>query len=135
MNKKYNISYSIPFVTRRNTSIPKKLKRRQHMTFIMTSSNDDKSDICQLIFIKTYSIFSIQYMYRISCKMDKHFLRCSMFFHRGPTSPPPAALRFSKKNSPGRVESNFVFYSIMGQKTKAGCLNFSYYWLNLNFNF
>ena len=26
-------------LTRRNTSIPKKLKKRQHMTFVMTSSN------------------------------------------------------------------------------------------------
>ena len=59
-------------------------------------------------FIKTYSILSIQYMYEISCKMDKHFLRYRMFFHRGPTSPPPppafskVALRFSK--SPVQVE-------------------------------
>ena len=33
-------------------------------------------------------------MYKISYKVDKGFLRYSMFFHRGPTSPD---LRFSKK--------------------------------------
>ena len=38
------------FVTRRNTSIPKNLKTRQHMAFVMTSSNDEKSDICQFFY-------------------------------------------------------------------------------------
>ena len=57
------------------------------MAFMMTSSNDCKSDICQF-FIKTYSIFLIQYMYKISCKSDKTFQRYSMFFHHGPTSHP-----------------------------------------------
>ena len=48
------------------------------------------------IFIKTYSILSIQYMYKISRKMDKHFLRYNMFFHPVATSSPPPslALRF-----------------------------------------
>ena len=58
------------------------------MTFMMTSSNDDKSDTSQF-FIKTYTILSIQYMYKISCKMDKDFLKYSMFFPGGPTAPPP----------------------------------------------
>ena len=59
-------------------------------------------------FIKTYTILSIQYMYKISCKMDKDFLKYSMFFPRGPTGPSPhpthkkKAMRFSKKPSPGR---------------------------------
>ena len=53
-------------------------------------------------FIKTYSILPIQYMYKISCKIDKNCLRYSLFFHHGPTSPP--SLRFSKKPSPGRVK-------------------------------
>ena len=74
-------------LTRRNTSIPKNLKKRLHMTFMMTSSNDGKSDICQ-VFIKTYSILSVQYMYKVSCKMDKHVLRYSTCFHRGPSSTP-----------------------------------------------
>ena len=64
-------------------------------------------------FIKTYSILSIQYMYKISCKMDKNVLRYSMFFHRGSTSFP--ALRFSKKTSPSKVNQikchkNHFFY-------------------------
>ena len=71
--------------TRRNTLIPTKFKQCQHMTFMMTSFNDDKSDICQF-FIKTYSILSIQY--KISCKMDKNFL-IYMCFH-----PPPPSLQF-----------------------------------------
>ena len=70
-------------LTRRNTSIPKKLSKCQHMTFMMTSSNDGKSDICHF-FIKSYSILSIQY--EISCKTDKCFLR--HMFHRGPTRSP-----------------------------------------------
>ena len=56
-------------LTRANTLIPKKPKKRQHLTFMIMSSNDDKSDIYQF-FVKTYSILSIQYMYKISCKMD-----------------------------------------------------------------
>ena len=85
-------------LTRRNTSIPKSLKKRQHMTFILTSSNDDRSGICQF-FIKTYSILSMQYMYKISCKMDKYFLRYSMFFHCG-TSRPPNTPDIFKKDQP-----------------------------------
>ena len=72
------------------------------MTFMKMSSNDNKSCICQF-FIKVYCILSIQYMYKISCKMDEHFLRYSMLFHRGPTRNPPV-LRFSKKPSPGGVK-------------------------------
>ena len=41
---------------RRNTWIPKKLKKRQHMTFMMTSSNDDKSDICKFFYQNLYHI-------------------------------------------------------------------------------
>ena len=47
-------------------------------------------------------------MYKISCKMDKDFLKYSMFFPGGPTAPPPPhppqkkAMRFSKKPSPAR---------------------------------
>ena len=43
-------------------------------------------------------------MYNISCRMNKNFLRYSIFFHRGPTRSPPA-LRFSKKPSLGRVKT------------------------------
>ena len=66
--------------TRRNTSIPTKLKKCQRITFMMTSPNDGKSDIC-LFFIKTYSILSVQC--KISCKIDKNFLRY-MFFQLPP---------------------------------------------------
>ena len=37
-------------LARRNTSIPKKLKKHQHMTFMMMSSNDGKNDICQFFY-------------------------------------------------------------------------------------
>ena len=70
------------------------------MTFMMMSSNDDKSDIYHFFFFKTYSILSIQYMYQFSCRMNKKVLRYSILFHLGPTRLPPA-LRFSK--SPAQV--------------------------------
>ena len=71
-------------LTKRNTSIPKKVKKRQHMTFMMMSSNGDKVTFVNFL-INTYSILSIHYMYKISCKMDKNLPRYSMFSHRGPT--------------------------------------------------
>ena len=78
-------------LTRRNTSFPKKLKKRQHMTFKVTFAN---------FFIKTYSILSIHYLSKVSCKMDKDFLRYIKLFHWGPTRTPLSlALRFSKKPS------------------------------------
>ena len=97
-------------LTRRNTSIPKKLKKRKLTTFMMASSNDGKSDIYQF-FIQTYPILLIQYMYKISCKMDRNFLRYSMFFHHGPASPPtpPPILWFSNKPSPGRVNTDSAY--------------------------
>ena len=51
--------------------------------------------------IKTRCILSVSYMYKVSCKMDKNFLRYSMFFHRGPTSlpSPTPVLRFSKRSN------------------------------------
>ena len=55
-------------LTKRNTSIPKKVKTRQHMTFMMSSNN--KMTFVNF-FINTYSILSIHYMYKISCKVDK----------------------------------------------------------------
>ena len=40
-------------------------------------------------------------MYKISCKIDKDFLRYSMFLHRGPTSPaPPPSPEIFKKAQP-----------------------------------
>ena len=50
-------------------------------------------------------------MYKISCKMAKTFLRSSIFFHHGPTSPSPPqpALKFSKKPSPGRVNLKHTY--------------------------
>ena len=49
-------------LTRRNTSIPKSLKKRQHMTFIMTSSNDDRSAICQFFYQDLFRIVSTVYV-------------------------------------------------------------------------
>ena len=54
------------------------------MTFTMTSSNEYKSDICQF-FYEYLFILSIQYMYKTSWKMNKHFRRYNIFFHRQPT--------------------------------------------------
>ena len=52
----------MPFVTRKNTSIPKKLKKRQCMNFMMTSSNDDKSDICQFFYQDLFHIVNTEYV-------------------------------------------------------------------------
>ena len=66
-------------LTRRNTSVPKKLKKRQYMTFMMTTSNDDKRDICQ---------FFYQDLFRIVNTVDIQNMRCRMFFHPLPPHPP-----------------------------------------------
>ena len=63
------------------------------MTFMMTSSNDDKSGIFQFFYQDFFHIVNT-----VKCKMDENFLRYSMFFHHWST-------RFSKKPSPGRVKS------------------------------
>ena len=65
------------------------------MTFMMTSSSDDKVTFVKFV-IKTYSILSIQYVYKISYKIDIHFLRYSMFFL--------GIEIFKKKPSPVRVK-------------------------------
>ena len=67
------------------------------MTFMMTSSSDDKVTFVKFV-IKTYSILSIQYMYKISYKMDINFLRYSMFFSPRAYYFPPV-LKFSEKSS------------------------------------
>ena len=41
---------------RRNRSIPTKLKKCQQTTFVMTSSDDDKSDICQFFYQDLFHI-------------------------------------------------------------------------------
>ena len=71
------------------------------MTFMMTSSNDDKFFFIKFFqvidfFIETCSILSIQYMHKISCKTDKYFLRYSICFHRGPNRPPSQPWDFQK---------------------------------------
>ena len=58
-------------LTRRTASIPKKLKhinishipkKRQHMTFMMTSSSDHKSNICQVCYQDLLHIISTVYV-------------------------------------------------------------------------
>ena len=56
-------------------------------------------------FIKTYSILFTQYMYKISCKIQKYFQHA--FSPRAYWPHPthlPQALRFSKKHSPSRLK-------------------------------
>ena len=52
------------------------------MTFMITSSNDDKSDSCQFFYQDLFHIDNTVYV-KISCKMDKNFLRYTKFFHHG----------------------------------------------------
>ena len=66
----------------------------------MTSSTDDKSDICQFFYqdlfhiVNTVQNNTIKYntmQYKLSHKMDQSFLRYSVFFQfflRRPTNPP-----------------------------------------------
>ena len=76
-------------LTRRNTSIPKK---HRHMTFMMTSLNDNKSDICHFFYQDLFHITNTVYA--------QNFLRYSMFFHRRPTSP-----------DQGMVNQRYSFFS------------------------
>ena len=72
------------------------------MNFVTMSSKECKSHICRF-FVKTFSLLSIQYMFELSCKMDKMFLRYSMFFSRRPTRILPqsfTATRFLKIPAP-----------------------------------
>ena len=56
-------------------------------------------------FINTYSILSIQYMYKISCKIHKNFQHVfsPQAYWPHPTHL-PQAMRFSKKHSPSRLK-------------------------------
>ena len=92
---------------------------------MMTSSTDDKSDICQFFYqdlfhiVNTVQNNTIKYntmQYKLSHKMDQSFLRYSVFFqffHRRPTNPPhppptplphKQALRFWKNPNHGKVK-------------------------------
>ena len=72
------------------------------MTFMITPSNDDKSDICQFFYQDFFHIVNTV-MYKILCKIYKIFLRYNMLFHRGPIST-PSSPDISQKPSPGRVK-------------------------------
>ena len=52
-------------LTRRNTSIPKKLKKRKLTTFMMASSNDGKSDIYQFFYPDLSHIVNTVYVQNI----------------------------------------------------------------------
>ena len=54
----------------------------------------------------------MQYMYKISCKMDKNFLSCSMFLHRRPTRPPLPSLEILIRPSPGKVNWATLTYPL-----------------------
>ena len=59
------------------------------MTFMMTPSNDDKSDICQFFYQDLFHIVN-KYMYKILCKMEmtKIFWDTACFFTAGLLAPP-----------------------------------------------
>ena len=69
-------------LTRRNTSLPQKFNKHQHMNFVTMSSKDSKSHI-YWFFIETFSLLSIQYMFELSCKTDKCFWDTACFFSAG----------------------------------------------------
>ena len=72
------------------------------MTFMMTSQMMTEVIFVIFFFVKTYSILSIQYMYKISCKNGQNSSEIQHAFHHGPTSPPPSP-DIVKKAQPGRV--------------------------------
>ena len=55
------------------------------MTFMMMSSDDAKSDICQFFY---QDLFDTE-IYKILFKMDKNFLRYISFHCRPTMTPPP----------------------------------------------
>ena len=93
-------------LTKRNTSVPKKVKKRQHMTFMMSSNNDKVTFVN--FFINTYSILSIHYMYKISCIVDKKSSEIQHVFSPRTYQAPPPALRFSEKLISDRVKEEFI---------------------------
>ena len=68
---------------RRNTSIPKKLKKPQHMTFMMMSSNDDKSDIYQFFFLRLIPYCQYSICTNFHVKWTKKFWDTAYFFTSG----------------------------------------------------
>ena len=58
----------------------------------------------------------MQYMYKISCKIDKDFLRYSMFLHHGPTrpAPPPPPQPWDFQKGPAQVGLNFTIENKIG---------------------
>ena len=72
------------------------------MTFMMTSQMMTEVIFVIFFFVKTYSILSIQYMYKISCKNGQNSSEIQHAFHHGPTSPPPSP-DIVKRAQPGRV--------------------------------
>ena len=71
-------------------------------------------------FIKTCSILSIQYMYKISCKMDRIFWDTACLFTADLLAPSLPPVRFWKNPSSGRVKILIITlcYSKKGSLTK-----------------
>ena len=88
----------------------KKLKKRQHMTFMVTSSDDDKSNICQFFYQWNTLILNVEYVQKFMQNGQKFsdiqyvFLPRAYYLH-----PPSQDLRFSKKPNPGRVNENIMY--------------------------
>ena len=105
-------------LTGRNTSIPKNLENVN--TWLSWWHHQMMTKVTFVkFFIKTYSILPIQYMYKSSCKMDKDFLRYSMFFHCRLLGHSPA-LRLAKK--PSSCKFSWFFRSSTIASLKFYCL-------------
>ena len=100
------------------------------MTFIMTSSIDNKGDIVNF-FMKTCSVLSIQYMYKIHVKSTKVRWDTACFFHHGPTKLPQS---WDFQKSPAQVGLRFIETStivlIIGTMRICTCAN--NYWKCVN---
>ena len=100
------------------SSIPKKLKKRQDMTFMMTSSNSGKSDICQFVYHDLFHIANTVYVQNVMYNGQKSYVMAysyiwlySMLQH------------IQKKLSPSRVKELGILLKFRGkfEKFLAAC--------------
>ena len=79
------------------------------MTFMMTSSNEDKCDMCQFFYQDLFHIVSTVYVQNFMWNGQTFSEIQHVFFNVGLLGLPPA-LRFWKKPNPGRVKELQIFF-------------------------
>ena len=69
----------------------------------MTSSNDDKSDICQFFYQDLFHVVNTVYVQNIFVKWTKMFWDAALFFTAGLLAPPPSPQSWYFQKSPAQV--------------------------------